>query len=60
LFAIAVRAQPAIRAQRTVKNSAVELKGIDKLRQLNKKKMDAERKEEEEEATHKKDEEEAL
>jgi hypothetical protein len=60
LFATAVRAQPAVRAECTVKKSAAELKGIDKLRQLNKKKMDAGRKKEEEEAKHKKDEEEAL
>jgi hypothetical protein len=60
LFATVVRAHPAIRAQRTVKNSAAELQGINKLRQLNKKKMDAERKKEEEEANGKKDEEEAL
>ncbi len=60
LFATAVRTQPATRAQHSVKKSAAELKGINKLRQLNKKKMDAERKKEEEEAKHKKDVEEAL
>jgi hypothetical protein len=40
-----------------VKRSVAELKGIDKLRQLNKKKIDAERKKEEEKAKRKKDEE---
>jgi hypothetical protein len=43
-----------------VKKSAAELKGINKLMQLNKKIIDAERKKEEEEATHKKDEEDTL
>jgi hypothetical protein len=59
-IATTVRTQPAIRAQHTVKKSAAGLKGIEKLRQLNKKKMDAGRNLEEEEAKHKKNEEGAL
>ncbi len=43
-----------------VKKTAAELKGIDEIRQLNKKKIDVERKKEEEELKRKKDEEEAL
>jgi hypothetical protein len=46
---------PTTRAQRTVKKTAAELKGIDEIRQLNKKKLNEERKKEEEEEKHKKD-----
>jgi hypothetical protein len=56
--------QPAIapitRTQCLVKKTAADLKGIDKIRQLNKKKINAKRKKEEEELKCKKDEEEAL
>ncbi len=56
--------QPAIapltKTQCSVKKTAAELRGIDEIRQLNKKKIDAERKKEEEELKRKRDEEEAL
>ncbi len=51
---------PATGAQCRVRKSAGKQKRINKLRQLNKKKIDTEKKKEEEEAKHKKDEEEAL
>ncbi len=46
---------PTTRAQRSVKKTAAELKGINKIQQLNKKKIDDEQKKEEEEAKHQKD-----
>jgi hypothetical protein len=51
---------PITRTQCSVKKTAAELKGIDEIRQLNKKKIDVKRKKEEEESKCKKDEEEAL
>jgi hypothetical protein len=51
---------PIIRTQCSVKKTAAELKGINEIRHLNKKKIDAKRKKEEEELKHKEDEEEAL
>jgi hypothetical protein len=50
---------PPTRAQCSVKKTAAELKAIDEIRQLNKKKINEEQKKEEEEAKHQKDEEEA-
>jgi hypothetical protein len=49
---------PITRTKCSVKKIAAELRGIDEIRQLNKKKIDAKRKEEEEESKCKKDEEE--
>jgi hypothetical protein len=51
---------PITRTQCSVKKTAAVLKGIDDIRQLNKKKFDAKRKKEEEESKRKKDEEEVL
>ncbi len=50
---------PEHNTQRSVKKTAAELKGIDEIWQLNKKKIDDEQKKEEEEAKHQKDAEEA-
>jgi hypothetical protein len=51
---------PITRTQCSVKKTAAELRGIDEIRQLNKKKIDSKRKKEEEVLKHNKDEEEAL
>jgi hypothetical protein len=45
---------PTTRAQRSVKKTAAELKRIDEIWKLNKKKIDNEQKKEEEEAKHQK------
>jgi hypothetical protein len=51
---------PITKTQCLVKKTAVELRGIDEIRQLNKKEINAKRKKEEEEVKHKKDKEDVL